>query len=298
MSTPTTLTKSGQAAQRDGALKALAAFLGPREKNLQTFARNGVQPSAMIKLALFEASQGDWLTKVSPASVYTALVVAAQLGLEPAGLRGEAYLIPFGGECKLMPGYRGLIKLALNSGKVRDITAHVVYEGDDFAVLLGTEEKIHHVPMLNRVVEGGKAPEVIAAYAVATMSDGSKKFEVMQRWELDQVRAVSKQANGDAWAKWPDQMYRKAPVRRLAKYLPLGDDYFRAARIDELVDDGNATNAALSAVTGAVIDIPDEGAVETPEPVSRIEAATARAVDPGLEARKAEVAARAAGKVG
>lgn len=292
----TSLTKSQQTAQQSEALRALAAFLGPREKNLQTFARNGVQPSAMIKLALFEASQGEWLTKVSPASVYTALVVAAQLGLEPAGLRGEAYLIPFAGECKLMPGYRGLIKLALNSGKVKDITSHVVYEGDDFAVLLGTDEKIHHVPMLGRTVEAGKAPEVVAAYAVATMIDGAKKFEVMQRWELDRVREVSKQANGDAWVKWPDQMFRKAPVRRLAKYLPLGSDYFRAAAVDELLDSGNATNAALAAVTGTVIDLPDEAASE--EPVSRIAAAVDRADAPDVARRKAEIAARSNGTVG
>jgi len=293
MSNPTTtLTKSQQTAQHGAAIKALAAFLGPREKNLQTFARNGVQPSAMIKLALFEASQGDWITKVSPASVYTALVIAAQLGLEPAGLRGEAYLIPFKGECKLMPGYRGLIKLALNSGKVRDITARVVYEGDDFAVLLGTEEKIHHVPMLGRVVaEGDAAPTVIAAYAVATMADGSRKFEVMERWELDRVRAVSQQANGPAWGAWADQMYRKAPVRRLAKFLPLGSDYYKAAAVDELIDTGNATNEALAAVTGAVIDLPDDAATEQPEPTSRIAAAVESAE---TTARKAEIAARAA----
>lgn len=291
----TALTKSAQTEQRSSALKALAAFLGPREKNLQTFARNGVQPSAMIKLALFEASQGEWLTKVSPQSVYTALVIAAQLGLEPAGLRGEAYLIPFGGECKLMPGYRGLIKLALNSGKVKDITARVVYEGDDFAVRLGTEESIHHVPMLGRVVgDGDAAPSVIAAYAVAIMADGSRKFEVMEKWELDRARATSKQANGDAWAKWPDQMYRKAPVRRLAKYLPLGSDYFRAAGVDDLLDGGNATNEALAAVTGAVIDLPDDAAVEAP--ISRIAAAVERVDDPAVAERKAATARRAAGE--
>jgi recombination protein RecT len=259
MSTPTTLTKSQKDAQQTEAVKRLAAFLAPREKNLAIFARNGVQPGAMIKLALFEASQQDWFAAVTPQSVYTALVVAAQLGLEPAGLRGEAYLIKFGNECKLMPGYRGLIKLALNSGKVRDVTARVVYEGDDFAVHLGTEERIHHVPMTGRIVAEKEQPRIIAAYAVARMADGSSKFEAMDRWELDRVREVSKtkDAKDGPWATWPDQMYRKAPVRRLAKYLPLGNDYFRALVADDVAE-GNDTMSSL----GSIIDLPPESAEE------------------------------------
>jgi hypothetical protein len=65
-------------------------------------------------------------------------------------------------------------------------------------------------------------------------------------------------------------MYAR-PGAPLAK-VPLGSDY-KAAAVDELIDTGNATNEALAAVTGAVIDLPDEAATEQPEPTSRIVAA-------------------------
>ena len=68
----------------------------------------------------------------------------------------------------------------------------------------------------------------------------------------------------------------------------------QAAAVDELLDTGNATNEALAAVTGAVIDLPDDAATEQPEPTSRIAAAVERAETPEQLARKAEVAARAA----
>lgn len=277
-----TLTKSQRDAQRNESVRRIAAYLAPREKNLSIFCRNGVQPGAMIKLALFEASEQEWFSQVTPQSVYTALVVAAQLGLEPAGLRGEAYLIRFGNECKLMPGYRGLIKLALNSGKVRDITSRVVYEGDDFAVHLGTEERIHHVPMASRIVAAGEQPRIVAAYAVARMADGSAKFEAMDRWELDRVREVSKtkDAKDGPWAMWPDQMYRKAPVRRLSKYLPLGNDYFRALVADDVAD-GNETMSTL----GSIIDLPPEAAQEE-EPATDGGGRIAGAIDAKITERR------------
>lgn len=279
----TAITKSQKEAQQAEAVKRLAAYLAPREKNLSIYARNGVQPGAMIKLALFEASQQEWFAQVTPASVYTALVVSAQLGLEPAGLRGEAYLIKFGNECKLMPGYRGLVKLALNSGKVRDITARVVYEGDDFAVHLGTEERIHHVPMQGRIVGEKDSPRVIAAYAIATMADGSRKFEAMDRWELDRVREVSKtkDAKDGPWAMWADQMYRKAPVRRLAKYLPLGNDYFRAIVADDVAE-GNDTMSSL----GSIIDLPAEAAQEADDQPTDSGGRIAGAIDAKVTERR------------
>jgi hypothetical protein len=39
-------------------------------------------------------------------------------------------------------------------------------------------------------------------------------------------------------------MYRKAPLRRLAKRLPLGDDFFLAMKADELADAGEPEKIA------------------------------------------------------
>lgn len=248
----------------------LSEYLRVREKQLATYARNSVKPETMVRLAVYEASKSEWMKDVAPESVYASLIIAAQLGLEPSGARGEAYLVPFKGRCTLMPGYRGLVKLALRSGAVKSIRSRIVYEGDEFLVEYGTTEKLHHVPRLRaELEEDGSQPRIIAAYAVAEMADGSCQFEVLDGWQLDKIRAASMQANGPAWKDWAEEMYRKAPVRRLAKYLPLGDDYFKAAAIDELQEAGKHDEVSN------VIDVPsvEATAAEQPATESRIGAA-------------------------
>lgn len=256
---------------------ALSAYLKKRESNLATYAKNSVKTETLIRLAVYESSKQGWMKTASPESVYASLIIAAQLGLEPSGARGEAYLVPFKGVCSLMPGYRGLIKLAMRSGAVKSIRSRIVYAGDDFVVKYGTEESIHHEPMVGReLAEDTKGnpvePQLIAAYAVAVMTDGGCQFEVMDGWQLDKVRNASAQPNGDAWTKWRDEMYRKAPIRRLAKYLPLGDDYFaKAVRLDEAHDSGK-----VEEVTATFIDA-DSTEIERPVEQSRIEKAAERA---------------------
>ena len=75
---------------------------------------------------------------------------------------GHAYLIPYGKEVQLITGYKGLITLAYRSAEVSHISANVVYEKDIFECVLGTIDKIHHVPFL-----GGDRGAPIAVYAVA-----------------------------------------------------------------------------------------------------------------------------------
>jgi recombination protein RecT len=275
MSDPTPTT----AVTRPQPVTALSKFLmdSRRLRNLADYARGVVKPETLVRLAVYEANKVDakgkrWMENVSPESVYASLIISAQLGLEPSSIRGEAYLIPFKGSCSLMPGYRGLIKLALRSGAVKAIRSRVVYEGDDFAVKYGTEESIHHVPAHGReLLEGASMPVIIGAYAVARMANDEQEFDFLDGWELDKHRAASAQANGPAWQTWAEEMYRKAPVRRLAKYLPLGEDFARASKVDELHEAGKADQI------GDVIDLPPDAVTETVEPPSRIAAAAERA---------------------
>jgi recombination protein RecT len=253
---------------------ALNRFLNDprRVRNLADYARGIVKPETLIRLALYEANrpEASWMTKATPESIYASLIVAAQLGLEPSSVRGECYLVPFAGQCTLMPGYRGLMKLALRSGEVRRISARVVYQGDEFLVKYGTDESIVHDPALGRIVpKGDQAPEIVAAYAIAVMANGEKQFDVMDGWELDKHRAASMQSNGPAWKTWPEEMYRKAPVRRLAKYLPLGEDFAKALAIDDLHATGKADKIA------EYIDVPVEEKAEESEPQSAIAKAAA-----------------------
>ena len=60
-------------------------------------------------------------------SLLACIVQCAQLGLEPDGLLGQAYLIPFYNgrknryECQLIVGYKGLLKLARQSAEISSL---------------------------------------------------------------------------------------------------------------------------------------------------------------------------------
>lgn len=223
-------------------VRALSKYLDARAKNLAKFAASRIKPETLIRLAIFEFSQNEWLRRCTPESIYGSLILSAQIGLEPSGIRGEAYLVPYKGKCTLIPGWRGLVKLALRSKAVKSLYSHVVYENDQFQVFLGSEPKVHHVPALE------DRGELIAAYAVARMENGEIDVEVMGLDDLQKIKDNASKArggkDGPAYTDWEDQMYRKAPIRRLAKRLPLGDDFFVAMKADELAETGEPEKIA------------------------------------------------------
>jgi recombination protein RecT len=263
--------------QEANALTALSAFLKAREKTLADYVKNGVSPAAMVRLACFEMSRNEALAKCSPASFYASLIACAQLGLEPSGIRGEAYLVPFKGQCTLIPGWRGLIKLALRSKEVKSIYAHVVYEGDEFQVWLGSEPKVVHEPNLR-----GDAGDIVAVYAIAHLANGMHDVEVMTLGEIDKIRKASQGANGPAWTNHFEEMSRKTVIRRICKRLPLGDDYAKAAHVDAMAADGKAVQGMRDVIEVSGVEVPQMHDVEV---VDESEAPTAATVADRVAAR-------------
>jgi recombination protein RecT len=240
----------------DQSTTAIAKYLGDRTKMLASYAGERTKPETLVRLAVFEFSRSEFLRRCSPESIYASLILAAQIGLEPSGIRGEAYLVPFKGQCTLVPGWRGLVKLALKSRAVRSLYSHVAYSRDFFEVRLGTSTEIVHRPCLD-----ADRGEIVAAYAVAKLENGEHDIEVMTIGELEHVRSVAANSrggkDGPAYAEWADQMYRKAPIRRIAKRLPLGDDFYVAAKLDELHERGEKQSEIAR-----FIDVPAEVAEE------------------------------------
>lgn len=221
----------------DPGVTSLNTFLGARLKTLASYAASRTKPDVLVRLALLEFSNSEWLRKCQPETIYASLITAAQLGLEPGAAKGEAYLVPFKGRCQLIPGYRGLIKLALRSKAVKSVYSHVVYEADEFMIELGSEPRVVHRPAIDVVDRGG----IRGAYAVAQMVSGGLDIEWMGIAELEKIRKDAAKGRGGhdgPYGEHTSEMYRKAPIRRLCKRLPLGDDFFQAAMIDEHVEAG------------------------------------------------------------
>ena len=165
---------------------------------------------------------------------------------------GRGYLVPRwnkktgGNEACFDPGWRGLVDIARRSGQIQSISAHVVYQNDEFRCEYGTDESIKHVPCL----DADPGP-IIGAYAVAKFKDGSTQVEILSKRDLDKIKAVSQSKTGP-WGDWEDEMARKSAVRRLCKYLPFSDELDHAIETSD-----RATGVADFTIETQGEDVPE-----------------------------------------
>ena len=111
-----------------------------------------ITPERFTRIVLSALSTNPKLAQTTPQSFLSAMMTAAQLGMEPNTPLGQAYLIPYYNsksrcnECQFQLGYKGLIDLAYRSGEVSIIQAQVVYENDEFTYSFGLEPVLRHIP--------------------------------------------------------------------------------------------------------------------------------------------------------
>lgn len=199
-------------------------------------------PERLLRVTMTAVQNTPKLLDCNRTSLFAAVMTCAQLGLEPDGVLGQAYLVPFKGRVQFIPGYKGLLTLARNSGEISSIQAHEVCAADDFSYEYGLDEHLRHKPAQ------GDRGEIIFFYAYAKFKDGGHVFEVMTR---DQVEAVRDGSEGykafkagyiksTPWESHFVQMGRKTAIRRLANYLPL--QVQRANAIEDAYDRGRGAS--------------------------------------------------------
>lgn len=234
-------------------VKVHQEFLQAREGQLQRWISASIDPRALVRYAILDMSspKADKLRACTPQSIYMGLLACAVAGLEPGSLKGHAYLVPFKGQAQYMAGWKGYVVQARRSLEVRSVSPNVVFANDTFDLDLGGGMPPVHKPALN-----GARGDIIGAYAVAKLvgsRDSIVSYEVewMDREDLDAVRKAGKRGEheSDAWRDWPDQMMRKAPVRRIAKRLPMGGDYYRGLAIEQAQEDGKSAADVIDVFT-------------------------------------------------
>ena len=166
-------------------------------------------------------------------SFLLSLIWCAQKNLEP-GVDDGCWLIPFKGVVTPVPAYKGLIKVAVETGSVLDVQPYLVYEGDRFEYGLGLTPFLNHQPPKLGLDRGA----LIGAYVVFTMPDGTKRFAPpMDRPSIEKIRESSpsyrSDPKGSVWAKWEEAMFLKTVIKQGFKYIPV-----KAALRDLIYDDG------------------------------------------------------------
>jgi recombination protein RecT len=199
-------------------------------------------PERMSRVAMTCILRTPKLLDCDPTSLAGAIITCSQLGLEPDPMLGHAHLVPFWNsrrkvnEVVVIPGYRGLMKLARNSGEVSTIDAHVVHVKDQFTYAYGLQPQLRHVPY-----QGDEDPGPSTHYyALCRMKDGGSLFHVMTHAEVEQhkSRFVKNIRDDSPWISDFDAMALKTCLRQLTKFMPASVETQRAATLDEHAEAG------------------------------------------------------------
>lgn len=236
-------------------LEGMQTYLQQKQAQLERWITTGIDSRALVRFAMLDMSAmtyaGEKLRECSRESIFMSLLACAVSGLEPGALKGEAFLVPFAKKAQYMAGWKGYVKQARRSREVVALAPQVVFDADTFDLDLGSGLPPVHKPMLR-----GPRGDIIGAYAVAKLvgsreSVVSYEVEWMDKTDLDGVRASAKKGEreSDAWKLWEDQMYRKAPIRRIAKRLPMGHDYYVGIAVENAHEDGKGGREVLDILT-------------------------------------------------
>lgn len=206
-------------------------------------------PDKLMRTVITSVQNNPKLLDADRNTLFSSIMTGAALGLELDGVTGQGYLVPFKGRVTFVPGYKGYITLALNSGVM--LEGYVVHENDVFEYRYGTSPMIHHEP--NRADPGN----IAAAYATARSNHAPTAMRVMEMPALFEIRNNSAGFKGmgqkSPWVTNFEAMCRKTAIRGLGANLPLNVQ--RLAMLDQAYDDGE-----LKAITpaGDVVDVDAE----------------------------------------
>lgn len=228
---------------------------------------NSCTPERMMRITATAIQKTPALLDCDPLSLIAAVMECAQLGLEPNTKLGHAHLVPFHNkktgwrEVQMIPGFTGLIELAVRSGKVSSIKATIVHEKDQFQYEEGLAPRLIHVP--SREADKG---EIVAAYAVARMTNGQTTFSLMWKVDIDKIKDGSPAGRSGPWVTHYEEMAKKTAIRRLCKTLPVSAVQ-QALQLREQADLGvsQGLHHALDFDDAPTIDA-DSTPEETPEP--------------------------------
>lgn len=168
--------------------------------------------------ALQAIEKNSNLAKCSPVSVQNAITNVAAVGLTLNPADGYAYLVPEYNtqtklqECQLRISFRGLVKAATDSGGIAWVKAEIVKKNDTFTYKGPATAPVHE---MNPFDERG---ESVGVYCIAKTSEGDMLVDVMAWDEVLKIKSCAKTQM--VWDKWPDEMGKKAIIKRAAKQWP------------------------------------------------------------------------------
>lgn len=172
-------------------------------------------PGNQLKLMYTTIAQSGALSKATPDSIGQALIEAVIQGLEID--KHQVYFIVRGNKLTMFRSYYGDQKVAIETGLVKEIFSRPIYEGDTYELVdneMGLLEVRNHKTALEN-----QDKEIIGGYAWAVMTDGTKRYCIMTRKEIDAAWEKSSDPSRNVQKTFPQEMTKRTTIRRLVKNL-------------------------------------------------------------------------------
>jgi len=244
---------------------SMEMLIRERKDKLVTLMPDGIrdEDKFLTKIAI-EASmlckQNTRLADCSPMSLMSGVMEAVRHGLSFSNR--DCYLVPYGKSAQFILGAPGIAKILYRTGMFSRIEYETVRENDHFPSCKQGSEVSVEFEKADR-----KRGNVRCSYALAVMKDGTQHLYKCSHDDLMGIRSSSKNfKEGDAsnpYNRWPDEMFAKAPMKRLFKRLPV-DPLTHGERVQAAIsslqsdggtisDEGELIDASYDEMTGEVV---------------------------------------------
>lgn len=167
------------------------------------------------------------LKDCTPQSLLNCVIDAAKRGLMIGGPEKHCAVVPFqtkggGTSAVLICQWQGKSFLWQRAGAIKKLFANVVYEGDQFELLSGDEDRIVHLPDYRAersVAWLNSLDNIVGAYAIAWLPNGERVHRFISRSQIKRIMEAVKRKNNGAlgfgWNDWLPEMCAKSAIHRL-----------------------------------------------------------------------------------
>jgi len=212
-----------------------------KEAHTKFTAINPEKATSELGFAMQIFQNSDTLQRCDPQSILNAVVNVARTSVTLNPVMRLAYLVPRKNKCVLDFSYMGLVAMLRDNNCIKSISAHIVYEDEDFDYDVAYN-KITHKPRFAKTEDEHKSRGRIGCYSRATLPNGEVVFEFMPMWEIEKVKRLSEGSGSkySAWQTWEEEMIKKVVIKRHFKMLISGNPSEALATALQIENENNA----------------------------------------------------------
>jgi len=180
-------------------------------------------------------------------SLKSAILNVAAIGISLNPALAHAYLVPRNNAICLDISYRGLVKLATDSGAINWAKPELVYDDEEIQWVNMASLPIHKLNPFGGKRASNSVDGLLGGYCVAQLADGSYMVDHMSMADIQKVHDTSKAKDGP-WKNWPLEMIKKTLVKRASKSWPQSGGRERLDRAIELLNEHEGLQESATVV--------------------------------------------------